>query len=152
MQRAFPRSFDSIPAIVEFTHEAFVHAQVDPALHASVDLVLEELFTNMVKYEAPAATPVRIAMAKIEGGIEVTLVDCGVEPFDVTHSPEVDTSQPIEQRKPGGLGLHLVRQLVDSLRYEYCADRRESRITFRKTLQRHEAGTVVSAGSPHAQD
>ena len=40
---------------------------------------------------------------------------------------------PIEQRAPGGLGLHLIRRLVDSIEYEYSEEARQSRITFRKT-------------------
>ena len=43
------------------------------------------------------------------------------------------STQPIEQRKPGGLGLHLIRRLVDSIEYEYSKQGRQSRMTFRKT-------------------
>jgi anti-sigma regulatory factor (Ser/Thr protein kinase) len=39
---------------------------------------------------------------------------------------------PAEQRRPGGLGLHLIRRLVDSVAYDYSG--RRSMITFRKTL------------------
>jgi anti-sigma regulatory factor (Ser/Thr protein kinase) len=46
---------------------------------------------------------------------------------------EVDTSVPLEQRKVGGLGIHLVKRLVENLTYSY-ADR-NSTITFSKTLE-----------------
>jgi len=77
---------------------------------------------------------VRIDMATVTGGVEVTLTDYDVEPFDVTQAPDADINLPIEQRKPGGLGLHLIRRLVDSIEYEYSKESRQSRITFRKTL------------------
>lgn len=134
--RGFGRGFESLERIFEFTSGYFARRGIDPRLLPAVDLVVEELFTNMVKYGA-ATDPdaeVRIDMKAVPGGVEVALTDSGVEPFDVTAAPDADTSLPIEQRRPGGLGLHLIRRLVDSWGYEYSKERRESRITFRKTL------------------
>ena len=151
-QRSFKRSFASIPDIFALTEEVFASEHIDPALRPSVDLTLEELFTNMVKYSASSAA-VRIDMTKVPGGVEVTLTDYDVEPFDVTQAPDVDINLPIEQRKPGGLGLHLIRRLVDCVDYEYSAESRQSRITFRKTqagASASDRGTV--AGSANAHD
>jgi phosphoserine phosphatase len=135
-QRMFGRSVDSIPQIFEFTSRFFVRGQVDPGLLSPVDLAVEELFTNMVKYGKPTdpGAEVRIDMATVEGGVEVTLTDFGVEPFDVTLAPDADIDLPIGERPPGGLGLHLARRLVDAWSYEYTKETRESRVTFRKTL------------------
>ena len=41
---------------------------------------------------------------------------------------------PLAERQPGGLGLQLTRQMVDSIEYEYQDTQRRSRVTFRKTL------------------
>ena len=73
------------------------------------------------------------------------------EPFDVTRAPDADITLPIEQRKPGGLGLHLIRRLVDSVAYEYFKDDRRSRITFRKTVEA-AAGAATNAGGKNARD
>ena len=116
--------------------EVFTRERIDPQLLPIVDLAVEELFTNMVKYSADSSAAIRIEMARVEGGVEVTLTDYDVEPFDVTRSSEVDTGLPIEEREPGGLGLHLIRRLVDSVEYEYSSETRQSRITFRKTRER----------------
>ncbi len=131
--RSFRRSVDSLAAMVGFTTEAFAAEDVDVALKPPVDFVLEELFTNMVKYGAASAADVRIEVTGIAGGVEVTLIDYDVEPFDVTQSPDVDVGLPIDQREPGGLGLHLIRRLLDSIEYAYSPEQRQSRITFRKT-------------------
>lgn len=150
-RRTFGRSFDSIERIFEFTSDFFARRGVDPRLLPTVDLVVEELFTNMVKYGAGAdpGTEVRIDMAEIDGGVEVTLTDFGVEPFDVTLAPDADIDLPVAERRPGGLGLHLIRRLVDAWSYEYSEEHRESRITFRKTLAgrpvAHNASTTGSA-------
>ncbi len=132
--RLVPREIGRVAALFEFTSEFFAMHGVDRRLQGAVDLALEELFTNMVKYSPESRSAVRIDLVKVQGGIEVTLTDSGVEPFDVTQAPDVDIHAPIEERQPGGLGLHLVRRLVDHLGYEYTKETRQSRITFRKTL------------------
>jgi serine/threonine-protein kinase RsbW len=131
--RLFERTFDSLPAIVAFTADVFASERIDPSLRTVVDLAIEELFTNMVKYSTGSKADVRIEMTAIDRGVEVTLIDYDVDRFDVTARPDVDVSLPIEQRKPGGLGLHLIRRLLDSIQYEYTESSRQSRITFRKT-------------------
>ena len=131
--RSFRRSFDSLEEIFAFTSDFFAAHGIDPGLLPTVDLTLEELFTNMVKYSPAGDAFIRIEMAATPGGVEVTLTDYDVDRFDVTQAPDADINLPIEERRPGGLGLHLIRRLVDSLHYEYSSESRQSRTTFRKT-------------------
>jgi anti-anti-sigma factor len=131
--KTFKRSFDSLEEIVAFTHGTFASQLLDARLLPVVDLALEELFTNMVKYAKTSDAEVRIDISKVPNGVEVTLTDYGVDFFDVTKSADVDTSLPIEQRAPGGLGLHLIRKMVDFIEYQYLEESRTSRITFRAT-------------------
>jgi phosphoserine phosphatase RsbU/P len=131
--RTFPRTFDALQDIFAFTAAFFHAAHVDPLLLPTVDLTLEELFTNMVKYSPEGVSDVRVDLAVIPNGVEVTLTDYDVDSFDVTAAPDADIDLPIEQRQPGGLGLHLIRRLVDSIAYDYSQVSRQSRITFRKT-------------------
>jgi len=111
--RRFGRSFDSLPAIVAFTAEVFARERIDPRLLPIVDLAIEELFTNMVKYGTGSNADVRIEITGVARGVEVTLTDYDVEPFDVTATPDVNVELPIDQRRPGGLGLHLVRKVME---------------------------------------
>ena len=131
--RTFGRSFDSLEEIFAFTSDFFGRHGLDRDLLPTVDLVVEELFTNMVKYSPGGAPSIRIERAPALDGVEVALTDYDVDRFDVTLAPDADINLPIEERKPGKLGLHLVRRLVDSLQYEYSSARREGRTTFRKT-------------------
>jgi anti-anti-sigma factor len=131
--RTFKRSFDSLEEIFAFTSATFRAQQLDARLLPAVDLALEELFTNMVKYGKTSDAAVRLDLTRVPNGVEVTLTDRDVDFFDVTRTGDVDVNLPIEQRTPGGLGLHLIKQMVDFLEYQYLEESRTSRITFRKT-------------------
>jgi len=131
--RRFARRVDALPDLVAFTAGFAADHGVDPTLLTAVDFAIEELFTNMVKYSKPGGPEVEISLARIAEGIEVALTDYDVEPFDVTGAPDADVTLPIEERQPGGLGIHLTRRLVEALRYEYLPQRREARVAFRKT-------------------
>ncbi len=130
-RRAFRRSIDSLEKIFSFIEEFFVSRGIDSSLRFSVDLAVDELFTNMVKYNADEAADIEIEFKRVENGLEVSMTDHQSAPFDVTREgPEVDVDQPAEERREGGLGLHLVKEMVDSFDYEYRDGR--STITFTK--------------------
>jgi len=139
---SFRRSVDALAAIVAFTESVFAERSVDPRLRPIVDFALEELFTNMVKYSPMGMAEVRIDFTPVDGGLEVAMTDFGVTPFDVTRAPDANVDAPIDLRRPGGLGLHVTRRLVDSLHYAYDEQKRESRITFRVTTD-----TLARAGT-----
>jgi anti-sigma regulatory factor (Ser/Thr protein kinase) len=127
--RGFRRSFDVLDEIFAFSADHVESLEI----RRTVDFVLEELFTNVVKYGRRSDSPVRIDIRRIARGVEVGLSDDDADFFDVTRAPEVDVNQPIENRRPGGLGIHLVRKLVDSIEYRYNEESRRARIVFRKT-------------------
>lgn len=131
--REFERSFDSLNAMFAFTRETFSKENIDQRLHPTVDLALEELFTNVVKYATETRSRVRIDIGKVPYGVEVTLTDHDVDFFDVTGTGEVDVNAPLEARNPGGLGLHLIKKMVEFFEYQYLEETRTSRITFRCT-------------------
>jgi len=131
--RDFARRIDALAEIFAFAAAVFGRRGVDRSLLPSVEFALEELFTNMVKYGAGSRAKIRIGIGTIAGGVEVTMTDRNVPPFDLTLAPDADVTLPLEQRVPGGLGIHLTRRLVDTIEYAYEPERRESRITFRKT-------------------
>jgi anti-sigma regulatory factor (Ser/Thr protein kinase) len=150
-RRSFPRRIDALPELFAFTAETVARENSDGALWPTVDLVLEELFTNIVKYGGGTA-PLLVEIASIEGGVEVALTDFDAEPFDVTRAPPVDTTLPAEARQPGGLGLHLIRKLVDSIEYRHSPRDRCSRITFRKTRAATPAREKPGTGETNAGD
>jgi anti-sigma regulatory factor (Ser/Thr protein kinase) len=130
--RMFPRRIEALAEIFAFTAAFFDRHDIGADTRHDIDFTIEELFTNMVKYSPGGAPEIRLDLAAEEGDVEAALTDYDVERFDVTEAPDAAVDLPIEQRRPGGLGLHLIRRLVDSIDYDYSNEKRQSRITFRK--------------------
>ncbi len=94
-----------------------------------LNLVLDELITNSIKYGHLEAgnhlISVRIAYAPEAVTIEVEDDGCPFNPLTATRP---DIHCPIEERGIGGLGLHLVRSLMDEMDYERFKDKNIVRI------------------------
>jgi sigma-B regulation protein RsbU (phosphoserine phosphatase) len=140
--RRFRRSFDSIPATVDFRRAFFAAHGIPESFAYAIDFTIEELFTNMVKYGNMSTEDVQIELRGAGCAIHVLMVDPGVDRFDVTQAPDVDVGRTAAQRRPGGPGLHLVRRVVDSVNYEYDPPTRTGRTRFQKVAAR---GDVSSA-------
>lgn len=132
MQALFSRSLDSLEELFAFTESFFTSEGIDRQSWYTVNLAVEELFTNMVKYNPAGGSEISLRMQRTGEVVEVRMRDPGATPFDVTEPREVDPGAPIESRKSGGLGLYLVQQLVDSLDYSYRDG--TSTVTFTKKL------------------
>lgn len=94
-------------------------AKLKPSLTSNLNLALEEAVTNGILYAYPQGTDGRLELdARLEGEkLIFTLSDSG-KPFDPTSRPEVDITAPLEKRKIGGLGIHLLHKIMDSVVYE----------------------------------
>ena len=81
----------------------------------------EEIYTNICKF---AYTPdkgdvtVRVSLYKDPMAVHITFLDHGV-PFNPLKKEDPDATLPAEDRKIGGLGLYLVKNLMDDLTYKY---------------------------------
>jgi anti-sigma regulatory factor (Ser/Thr protein kinase) len=133
MRRKFQRSFDALAEVFEFIEGFFAEHEIPGELSFPVQFSVEELFTNMVKYSPETGEEIEVELEVVADGLTVSLTDFDVEPFDPTAAKAVDTDKPLEERQPGGLGIHLTKKLVDSMTYEYKEG--ESRISFTATLR-----------------
>ncbi|MDH3401897.1 MAG: ATP-binding protein [Chromatiales bacterium] len=137
MHQKFDRCFDSLSAILACTDEFFQTRPIDPSARYTVDLAIDELFSNMVKYNAHSPSPIGLSLALSEQIITVTLSDYQSEPFDITQRRPVDVTLSVQDRPIGGLGIHLVKEMVDSLDYDYSDGC--STITFTKITGKSDA-------------
>jgi len=133
MERSFERDFRALEEIFGFIARFVAQHRIDERLGSSIDLIVEELFTNMVKYNTGGGHPIRVRLDIDGGRLRIELVDEDVDPWDPTGVPGTVVDRPIEERKAGGLGLFLVRSIADEFKYDY-ADRR-MRVTVTKKLE-----------------
>jgi anti-sigma regulatory factor (Ser/Thr protein kinase) len=99
----------------------------------NVQLILDELVINVIKYAFCDAQPHTIDVRLFLHGHALTMVvsDDGRE-FDPTQAPPPDLDRPIDERPIGGLGIHIVRTLSESITYQRAGGR--NTITVVRTL------------------
>jgi serine/threonine-protein kinase RsbW len=132
MERSFSRDFSALDAIFGFVAGFLDHHGLEPEQSFEIDLIVEELFTNMVKYGVGRRGEIALDLRREGDDLLITLVDSDVDEFDITAVPAPEMNLPLRQLRPGGLGLHLVRQYADQIHYEYRD--RNSIITVTKRL------------------
>jgi serine/threonine-protein kinase RsbW len=107
---------------------------LDPEAAWPVHVALDEVLSNVVRHGiAGRPNPViDVTFALAAGSLEVTVVDDGPE-WNPLELPPPDTAAPLEARRPGGLGVHLVRNLMDRVTYTRQDDR--NRLVFARRCE-----------------
>jgi len=119
MEKKFKREIDSLDEIFQFVKECMVAYKIDDSFSFSLNFILEELFTNIVKYSTTSFNDVLIDLKTDDDKLIINIIDFGGKPFDLTKAKDVDTTLSIEERKVGGLGVHLVKKMTEDVKYEY---------------------------------
>jgi serine/threonine-protein kinase RsbW len=132
IEKKFAKDFLSLKAIFEFVGRFSVSSKLNESQAFSIKFAVEEVFTNMVKYN-PGKNDVTISLDKEGKKIRVGFVDVETKPFDITKKEDINPSLPIEKRRPGGLGIFLIKKLMDTV--EYAHDGTHSRITLTKLVE-----------------
>ena len=112
---------EQIPTLAEWIETLGIPAD----LSMPINLALEEIVSNVMLYAYPNTKSgqvlvecIRSTSAKETGDrLIFTITDSGI-PFDPTEQAEVDTTLSAEERPIGGLGIHLVRQIMDEVHYK----------------------------------
>jgi len=111
----------------------FADAGVSDKHRMPMQFVVEEWFTNLVKYSRGGNRDIVFDLKRQGRRLVLSLTDFGVERFDIRDAPDVDVHLDLKHRTPGGLGIHLLKRMVDDIGYEYVDGR--STTTFVKELE-----------------
>jgi sigma-B regulation protein RsbU (phosphoserine phosphatase) len=108
-----------VPQLNAFVDEVCQTVGFDQSVTMQIKVAIEEAVVNVMKYAYPSGHrgDVTIEAASNDIRLKFTITDSG-KPFDPTVQSEVDTSLSAKERKIGGLGIHIMRQNMDSINYE----------------------------------
>jgi serine/threonine-protein kinase RsbW len=116
------------PASAQIRRFLRKHAVDNSAIYA-IEMALEELVSNAIKYAFPSARKGSISIeASITPRRAGLLVEDDGQTFDPTAAPVPDIHRSLDEMPIGGLGIHLVRELTDSFAYERINDRNQVRV------------------------
>ena len=133
--KKFKRHLNSLAEVFDFIDGFFEREQIDDASRRAISLAVDELFTNMVKYDPKNPNEITIELRVVNQDLLVTLIDRDVAPFDITKKPDPYLGASLNERKPGGLGIFLTKKLVDDVQYHY--QDRTSTITLKKKIRKN---------------
>lgn len=116
---SFPAArIDHLADVMAYVDDECGRAGVPDDAAFAVRLAVEEAFTNIVRHGyADEPGPVRCELRITDDRLAVTLVD-EAPTFDPADSPTPDVDAALDDRLEGGLGWHLVRQVMDEVRHE----------------------------------
>ena len=108
-----------ISKLSAFIDEIGEEFSLTPDVVFNLNLVLEEAVVNIINYAYPKEEHEKIYLsAKLRNGsIVLVLTDTGKE-FDPTQAPEADITLSAEERPIGGLGIFLIRQIMNEVKYQ----------------------------------
>jgi len=136
--RTFPGRFENLDSIREFVVQAAMQAGFDEAATYAVELSVDEACTNIIEhaYGGEGKGDIDLSVEITDQEFIVILHDQG-SPFDPAKVPIPYHNVPLEELKPRGVGLFLIRKMMDEVQFEFSPDRGNI-----LTLRKHRPGTV----------
>jgi serine/threonine-protein kinase RsbW len=137
---------DKLEAIARFIRKAATDMGMDADSVYALQLAVDEACTNVIDYayQRRSGQPMAIECHEDHGKCIVVIRDHG-RPFDPCCVPQPTVSGPIAKRKVGGLGIFLMRKLMDDVRFS-CDSANGNELTLVKAIK----PDVVQTGAVHA--
>ena len=135
-QITLPNDVQEVPQLNVFVDEVCEQADFDMSTTLKLNLAIEEAVVNVMNYAYPAGEKGDVDIeAMINDEYLVFVISDSGTPFDPTAKAEVDTTLSAEERGIGGLGIHLIRQIMDTINYERVEGKNV--LTLRKKLTKN---------------
>jgi len=119
MSGIFHRKIDELAKVFNLVERFFAEASVEDAVRYPVELAVEEVFTNVVRHNAEGGDKIEVKL-RIEGDdLALSITDFDAPRFDLQRAKDPDVTLSLQDRKPGGLGVFLVKTMMDRVDYRH---------------------------------
>jgi len=117
LSKTFPATIEAITDIKDYILENISGLNVNKNKQTKIILAVEELVVNIINYANMKKPEIVIEVNKDSYKLIVKIIDYG-EPFNPLEVEDPDITLGIEERKIGGLGIFLVKKVVDEIYYK----------------------------------
>lgn len=136
METLFSRTLengrDGFAALLDAIEGFLLEQYIPDKIAQRVIISCDEVISNILNHADTGGIPdVSVKVATTPENISIEIIDNGPE-FDPLSVPPPDTDLPLEDRKVGGLGIYLVRELMDHV--TYSRKNSENRLQFNKNF------------------
>lgn len=111
--------------VIEFIDEQLEAADCPPKTQIKLDVAVEEIFVNVAHYAYHpdvGAVEIKVDITQNPKTAVISFSDSG-KPFNPLDNPDPDTTLSAEERPIGGLGIYMVKNTMDDVRYEFIDGR-----------------------------
>jgi anti-sigma regulatory factor (Ser/Thr protein kinase) len=111
---------EALEYLQQFVEKAGAELHLQRDLVFKINLALEEVVSNIINYayDDEDEHTIRIRVEHENNQLKIRIIDDG-KAFNILKYPEPDIELPAEKRTIGGLGIHFVKTLMDSIKYEF---------------------------------
>ena len=111
-----------LPRLIDFVETACDEAAINPELRFELTLAVEEAASNVIEHGYKGSGGKLQVLFRVENGDVIVELRDQAKPFKPGKVGRPDETIPLEERPLGGLGLHLMHELMDEVRYETLPD------------------------------
>jgi len=127
-------NISEIAKVSQLFNDFITQHQLSNKIINVVELALDETLNNIITYgyDDQNKHEINIHISLSDNCLQLQIQDDGRE-FNPLHTPLADTGSPIEDRRIGGLGIHLIKKTMDDIHYKY--ENKKNCITMKKKLR-----------------
>lgn len=112
---------ENVAAVTDFVNEILEENGCSVKVQMKIDIAIDEVFSNIAYYAyAPGSgeATVQVEIAESPKRLELIFADRGI-PYNPLENEDPDVTLNAEERKVGGLGIFMVKEMMDEVSYEY---------------------------------